>query len=85
MLLTNNLIQYVHTHVLGNILNLVITSRFFKLNINKLPIRIVVSDHYAVPILINIYMPPLLKRYINYGTISLINVPHFYSHIINLH
>ena len=79
MLLTNNLIHYIqtHTHVLGNILDLVITSIFFKYNINKLPIKNVLSDHYAVPILIDVYMPLLLKRYINYRTISSINVPHF--------
>ena len=66
MLLTNNLIQHIqtHTHVLGNILDLVITSRFFKYNVNKLSINNLLSDHYAVPILIDIYMPPLLKRYI---------------------
>ena len=81
MLLTNNLIQHIqtHTHVLGNILDFVITSRFFKYNINKLPIKNVLSDHYAVPILIDVYMPPLLKRYINYRNISSINVPNFCS------
>ena len=63
ILLTKNLIQHIqtHTHVLENILDLVITSRFFKYNINKLPITNLLSDHYAVPILIDVYMPPLLK------------------------
>ena len=81
MHLTNNLIQHIqtHTHVLGNILDLVITSRFFKYNIIKLPINNVLSDHYAVPILIDVYMTPLLKRYINYRNISSINVPNFCS------
>ena len=76
MLLTNNLIQHVqtHTHVLGNILDLVFTSRFFKYNINKLPIINLLSDHYAVPILIDVSMPPLLKRYINYRNISFMYV-----------
>ena len=56
MFLTNNWIQHVqtHTHVLGNILDLVITSRFFKYNINKLPIKNVLTDHYVVPILIDV-------------------------------
>ena len=75
------MIQHIqtHTHVLGNILDLVITSRFFKYNINKLPINNLLSDHYAVPILIDVYMPPLIKRYINYRNISSINVPNFCS------
>ena len=66
MLLTNNLIQHVqtHTHVLGNILDSVITSRFFKYNFNNLPISNVLSDHCCT-ILIDVYIPPLLKRYIN--------------------
>ena len=37
------------------------------------------SDHYAVPILIDVYMTPLLKCYINYRNISSINVPNFCS------
>ena len=55
MLLINNLIQHAktNTNVLENILDLVITSRFFKYNVNTLLISNLVFNHYAVLILIN--------------------------------